>query len=86
MKMRHSLILLPLMLLTGCQGSPQINLLGSFFPAWMLSIIIGIVGTLLLRWIFVRTKLQTHLSPLPAVYFSLWLLLTLGCWLIFFRV
>ena len=86
MKMRHSILLLPLMLLTGCQGSPQINLLGSFFPAWMLSICIGIAGTLLLRRLFVRTNLETHLAPLPAVYFCLWVLLTLSCWLIFFRV
>jgi len=86
MKMRNSFLLLPLMLLTGCRGAPQINLLGSFFPAWMLSIGIGVGGTLLLHRLFVRTKLEPHLAPLPAVYFCLWVLLTLACWLIFFRV
>ena len=37
MKLRHSFLLVALMLLAGCRGAPQINLLGSFFPAWMLS-------------------------------------------------
>jgi hypothetical protein len=74
------------MLLTGCHGTPQINLLGSFFPAWMLSVGIGVGGTLLLRRVFVRAKLEPHLGMLPLVYFCLWVLLTLASWLIFFRV
>lgn len=74
------------MLLTGCHGAPQINVLGSFFPAWMLSVGIGIGGTLLLRQVFVRVKLEPHLGLLPVVYFCLWVLLTLTSWLIFFRV
>jgi len=86
MKLRHSFLLVALMLLTGCRGAPQINLLGSFFPAWMLSVGIGIGGTLLLRQVFVRAKLELHLGPRPLVYFCLWVLLTLASWLIFFRV
>ena len=86
MNSRISFLLLPLALLIGCRGSPQVNLMGSFFPAWMLSVGIGIGGTLVLRRLFVRTKLEPHLAPLPAVYFCLWVLLTLASWLIFFRV
>jgi len=86
MKPRHSSLLLALMLLTGCRGQPQINLLGSFFPAWMLCMGIGVVGMLLLRQVFVRTKLEPHLGLRPLVYFCLWVLLTLASWLIFFRV
>ena len=86
MKPRHSLLPVALMLLTGCRGAPQINLLGSFFPAWMLSVGIGIGGTLLLRRVFIRAKLEPHLGLLPLVYFCLWVLLTLASWLIFFRV
>jgi len=74
------------MLLTGCRGGPQINVLGSFFPAWMLCMGIGIGGTLLLRQVFVRTQLEPHLHLPPLVYFCLWVLLTLASWLIFFRV
>jgi len=83
---RHCFLLVGVMLLAGCRGAPQVNLMGSFFPAWMVSVGIGIGGTLLLRRVFVRAKLEPHLGPRPLVYFCLWVLLTLGSWLIFFRV
>jgi len=86
MKSRQASFVLALMLLTGCHGAPQINLLGSFFPSWMVSVGIGIGGTFLLRQVFVRNKLEPHLGLLPLVYFCLWVLLTLASWLIFFRV
>jgi len=86
MNFRQAFVLVALMLLAGCRGSPQVNLMGSFFPAWMVSVGIGIVGTLLLRRVFVRTQLEPHLGPRPLVYFCLWVLLTLGSWLAFFRV
>ena len=86
MNFRRSVLLVGPMLLAGCRGTPQVNLLGSFFPAWMVSVGIGIGGTLLLRQVFVRTKLEPHLGPRPLVYFCLGVLLTLGSWLIFFRV
>ena len=86
MNPRRALLLAALMLLSGCRGAPQINLLGSFFPAWMLCIGIGVGGTLVLRRVFVRARLEPYLGPLPVVYFCLWVLLTLTSWLIFFRV
>jgi len=30
----------------GCGVSPSVNILGSFFPAWLISIIVGIVLTM----------------------------------------
>jgi len=74
-----------LIFLAGCRGAPSINLVGSFFPAWMLCVAIGVIGVLLLRRLFVRIELELHLGPLPLVYFCLWILLTLGSWLLFFR-
>ena len=74
-----------LVFLTGCRGAPSINLVGSFFPSWMLCVAIGVVGLLLLRTVFVRTQMETHLGPLPLVYFCLWIVITLGSWLLFFR-
>jgi hypothetical protein len=79
------LLSLTLLFLTGCKGAPSINLVGSFFPAWMLCVAIGVIGVLILRRVFVRTEIETHLGTLPLVYFCLWVLLTLGSWLLFFR-
>jgi hypothetical protein len=74
-----------LIFLAGCRGAPSINLVGSFFPAWMLCVAIGVIGVLFLRRVFVRTGIEPHLGGLPLVYFCLWVLLTLGSWLLFFR-
>ena len=80
-----SLSLAAMILLTGCRGAPSINLVGSFFPAWMLCVALGVIGVLLLRRVFVRTEIEAHLGVVPLVYFCLWVLLTLGFWLLFFR-
>jgi YtcA-like protein len=80
-----ALPLTALIFLTGCRGAPSINLVGSFFPAWMLCVAIGVFGVLILRRVFVRTEIEAHLGTLPLVYFCLWVLLTLGSWLLFFR-
>jgi hypothetical protein len=80
-----ALPLTAMIFLTGCRGAPSINLVGSFFPAWMLCIAFGVIGALVLRGVFVRTKIEAHLGHLPLVYFSLWILITLASWLFFFR-
>ena len=36
---------------------PQIDIIGSFFPSWMLCAVIGIVAALFGRWFFVLTGL-----------------------------
>ena len=73
------------MLLTGCRGVPSINVLGSFFPAWMLCIGLGVVGVLGLRQIFIKLEIEAHLGPRTLVYFCLWMLITVASWLLFFR-
>ena len=80
-----SLLLIPMVFLSGCRGAPSINLVGSFFPAWMLCVAFGVIGVLVLRRVFVRTEIEPHLGAVAVVYFCLWVLLTLGSWLLFFR-
>jgi hypothetical protein len=74
-----------LILVAGCQGSPSINVLGSFFPGWMLCIGLGAAGALVLHRLFVKVGIEPYLKPRPLVYFCLWLLITLVSWLVFFR-
>jgi hypothetical protein len=85
MNLKRTLLFMPLVFLTGCRGIPSINLCGTFFPAWMLCVAIGIIGALVLRRVFIQTDLEPHLGRLPLVYFCLWVLLTLSSWLFFFR-
>ena len=80
-----ALPLTAVILLSGCQAAPSINLVGSFFPSWMLCVALGVIGVLVLRRVFVRTEIEPHLGPVAVVYFCLWVLLTVGSWLLFFR-
>lgn len=74
-----------LALLTGCRGAPSINLLGSFFPGWMLCMALGVAGAFVVREVCIRTNLEPHLQPRVPVYFCLWGLITLLVWMLFFR-
>jgi len=65
---------------------PQINVIGSFFPSWMLCAAIGIVVALLARAIFLRVGVDPFLGPRALVYSSLAILVTLVLWVALFRV
>ncbi|MGO8836385.1 MAG: YtcA family lipoprotein [Limisphaerales bacterium] len=76
---------LGLIFLTGCRGAPSINVLGSFFPAWMLCVALGVIGTLAAHQIFIKLGVESYLKPRPLIYFCLWMLITVASWLLFFR-
>jgi hypothetical protein len=65
---------------------PQINVVGSFFPSWMLCAAIGIGAAVLARWLFLRAGVDSHLGPRALVYPSLAILVTLVLWVTLFRV
>src|ERR1700742_4119964 len=71
-------------LLVGCSRAPSFNILGSFFPSWIVCGIIGILLTVAMRWFFVRVKLEQELSPLILVYPCLTAFFTFTLWLLFF--
>src|SRR4029434_9857871 len=58
-----------------CVMGPQINVIGSFFPSWMLCAAIGIVAALLGRWLFKRTGLDPYVGTPAVVYYALGMLL-----------
>ena len=65
---------------------PQINVIGSFFPSWMLCAAIGIVAAVVARQLFVRVGVDPYVGPRMLVYPSLAILVTLVLWVAFFRV
>ncbi len=65
---------------------PQVNIIGSFFPSWMLCAVIGIVVTVLARLLFIRAGVDPYLGPRALVYPSLAILVTLVLWVALFRV
>jgi hypothetical protein len=78
-------LLAPQLLAAGCSRAPTFNILGSFFPAWILCGIIGILLAVVVRLFFVRTKLEDQLlAPLILVYPCLTAFFTFTLWLVFF--
>jgi hypothetical protein len=69
---------------TGCSRAPTFNILGSFFPAWILCGVLGILLTVGVRILFVRTNFEQELSPLILVYPCLAAFFTFLIWLLFF--
>ena len=69
---------------TGCSRAPSFNILGSFFPSWILCGVIGILLAFGARMLFVRANFEKDLSPLILVYPSLAALFTFATWLLFF--
>jgi YtcA family len=77
--------LLPLLvapLLSGCSRAPSIEVLGSFFPAWLVCFTVAIVLTALARLALLRLRVKAALPLL--VYPSLAALFTFLLWLLFF--
>ena len=73
------------LLCAGCGRAPAIDVIGSFFPAWMLCLIISIVLTSLLRVFLLRRQLEPAIEPVALFYPCVVLLFSCLLWLIFFR-
>jgi hypothetical protein len=68
----------------GCSRAPTFNLLGSFFPSWILCGLLGILLTVVARLALVRAGIEQQLSPLVVVYPCLTAFFTFTIWLLFF--
>jgi hypothetical protein len=71
----------------GCHHahSPTVDVLGSYFPAWLICIVAGLLLTIVTRQVFLLVKLAGHLRPAPLVYLCLMICFTLAVWLFFFQ-
>jgi len=59
---------------------PRINIVGSFFPSWILCGLIGIAAAFLARWLLVRAGIDPYVGPRVFFYPSLAILVTLVLW------
>ena len=72
-----------LWLLGSCSRAPSFDILGSFFPAWLVCLAVSILLTALARWLLSRLHIAVVVPIL--VYPSLTFLFAFALWLIFFR-
>jgi fructose-specific phosphotransferase system IIC component len=71
------------LLFASCSRAPSFDILGSFFPAWLVCLIVAIVLTVVARWLLLRLHIELALPVL--VYPSLTALFTFLLWLVFFH-
>jgi len=76
------LVYLVVFLLAGCSQTPSVDILGSFFPAWLVCFAAASLLTALARLILVRLHMKLDLPVLA--YPALAALLTFSLWLMFF--
>ncbi|HEX8881126.1 MAG TPA: YtcA family lipoprotein [Candidatus Acidoferrum sp.] len=69
-------------LLVGCSRAPSVEVLGSFFPAWLVCFIVAIVLTVLVRFLIARLRVKVALPIL--MYLGLAAFFTFALWLVFF--
>jgi hypothetical protein len=74
-------ILLPL---PACGVAPSVNVLGSFFPAWLICIVVGVVLAILTWQGFVAMKIASDVRPATLVYPCLAALWIFATWLVVF--
>lgn len=65
--------------------SPTIDILGSYFPAWMICIVSGLTLTLVSRWIIRTNRLEAYAFPAPLIYTCLTIIYTFLTWMIFYQ-
>ena len=70
---------------TGCGRAPSVDIIGSFFPVWMVCLAIAVILTFVVRYLLLRYKIEHDVGPLALFYPSSVILLTSLLWLIFYR-
>src|SRR5437773_11373798 len=65
--------------------SPTIDILGSYFPAWMVCIISGLTLTLIAHWIVQVCHLKPYVVPAPLIYSSLPIIFTFATSIWFYQ-
>jgi uncharacterized membrane protein (DUF441 family) len=70
--------------LSACSRNPSVEISGSFFPAWMISILLGVIVALIAKRIFIRIGIDPYLKPHLLSYSVLALGVSLLSWLLFY--
>jgi hypothetical protein len=62
-----------------------VDVIGSFFPAWMLCLLLGVALAFLVRYLLLRFRMESEAGPLALFYPCVVILLACLLWLVFFR-
>jgi len=65
--------------------SSTVDVLGSYFPAWMICIISGLALTFIAHWIVQVCNLKPYIGPAPLIYSCLMVIFTFATWILFYQ-
>ncbi len=68
--------------MSACSASPSRNILGAYFPSWMLCAVAGIAGALIARAVLSSAGLLEEIPAPAVVLMVLAVAVTLGIWLL----
>lgn len=69
-------------LLQGCSSAPSRNILGSYFPSWMVCALVALIVTVIVRSFFVRAGIDATLPAPLIAYLGMFAAFTFAVWLI----
>jgi hypothetical protein len=70
------------MLLAGCSSAPSRSILGSYFPSWMICVLVGTLLTIAVRALLVKAGAADALPAPILVYLAFTLAFSFGLWLL----
>ena len=73
------------LLCTGCNEAPSVDVLGSFFPAWMVCVIAAVVMAFGVRYVLLKFQLESEVGHVGVFYPCVVIFLACGLWLLLFR-
>ena len=65
--------------------APSVDIIGSYFPVWMICLTAAVALAFVFRKVLVRSKLEPHLGPPALFYPCLVVLFSCLLWFTFFR-
>jgi YtcA family len=65
--------------------SLTVDILGSYFPAWMVCIMSGLTLSLIAHWIVQLGNLKRYIGPAPLIYSCLMIIFTFATWILFYQ-
>jgi len=69
-------------LLSGCSSAPSRSILGSYFPSWMICVLVAICLTIVVRVVLAKVGIDDELPAPILVYLSVTLAFTFALWLL----
>jgi len=68
--------------IVGCSSAPSQNILGSYFPSWMICVLAGLGATIIVRQFLVVTGIDKTLPAPLVVYLALTVAFAFATWLV----